>query len=224
MKFLKLTKQATYFATSIVTAVSLFAIWLSLRGLPLHFSSEPHRTIGRIMAQKAASLLGSGGEIIVFARDTLTFPQPAADSQLASFTRELKNSNLHIASLKRLQLDPLRQMELPSGDLFELMKRANPASVIVSFMGPPFLTREQLARLGPIHCKMVAFCPGEIYNQADLRGLFQTGLLHGAIIGRPQSKSIPVREQGTAATFENLYLDITEANLVDLPNRGEKTL
>jgi len=224
MNFPKLTKRATTLAAGIVIATSLLAVLLTAWGLPPHFPSEPHKTIGRIMAQKAASLLGPGGEIIVFARDTFAFPQPAADFQLASFARELKKSSLQIGSIKRLQSDPLRQMELPSGDLFELMRRANPASVIVSFMGPPFLTREQLAKLGPVHCKMIAFCPGEIYNQTDLRALFESGLLQGAIVGRPQARPAQPRDQVIPTAFERLYLDIKGSNLAELPTRGDRPL
>ncbi|MDB6037558.1 MAG: hypothetical protein JWM99_1399, partial [Verrucomicrobiales bacterium] len=153
-------------------------------------------------------------------RDTKAFEQPAADLQEEAFDREIRNSGSTIASVTRLQLDPLRPLEIPPGDLFQLMRKANPSSVIVSFMGAPFLPADQLRNLGPVHCKIVAFCPGEIYKQTNLKGLFEAGLLHSAVVSKPSSRSL----QPANGNLESLYLSIDLANLADLPTREASAL
>lgn len=199
---------------------SIAAIFLCVWGLPLRFPSEPHRAIGKLMARKCLSLLGPGGKVHLIVRDTKAFEQPAADQQETAFEHEIKSSGSSVDSVVRLQLDPLRPLEIPPGDLFELMRKASPASVIVSFMGPPFLSADQIRRLGPVHCKVVAFCPGEIYKQTNLRGLFEAGLLHAAIVGKPPSKSVP----STSRNLESFYSSIDSGNLSELPNREARTL
>ncbi|MDB6039512.1 MAG: hypothetical protein JWM99_3353 [Verrucomicrobiales bacterium] len=199
---------------------SIASIFLSISGFPLSFPSEPHRSIGKLMARKCLSLLGPGGQIHLIVRDTKAFEQPAADLQEEAFDREIRNSGSTIASVTRLQLNPLRPLEIPPGDLFQLIRKASPSSVIVSFMGAPFLPADQLRNLGPAHCKIVAFCPGEIYKQTNLKGLFEAGLLHSAVISKPPSRSL----QPANRNFENLYRSIDSGNLADLPTREASAL
>jgi hypothetical protein len=205
---------------SVAIFVSIASIFLSISGLPLSFPSEPHRSIGKLMARKCLLLLGPGGQIHLIVRDTKAFEQPAAEEQEKAFEREIRSSGATIASVTRLQLDPLRPLEIPPGDLFQLMRKASPSSVIVSFMGAPFLPADQLRNLGPVHCKIAAFCPGEIYKQTNLKGLFEAGLLHSAVVSKPPSRSL----QPANRNFDNLYLSIDSGNLADLPTRDAGAL
>ena len=89
------------------------------------------------MAQQTLRHLKPGGQVILITRDTTTFENPATDVQLASFRKTLRKARVTVGLIQSLQVDPLRPMEVPSGDFQELIRKAPKGSVIVSFMGPP---------------------------------------------------------------------------------------
>ena len=191
-------------------------LWFSLAGFlcsaavaissafyfPPRFEREPYATVGRVLARQVSKTLKSGGEIVAIARDTAAFGQPANDITLQAFSDELKKLQLPSPRIVRLQIDPLRQSEVPPGDLFELMRKTSANGIIVSIMGPPLLSPEQISRLGPTHCKVIAFCPGAMLNSSSLNALFEVGILEAAIVtrapGRPSGRPV-------AKDFEHLY-------------------
>ena len=104
-------------------------------------------------------------ETIVITRDTTTFENPATDVQMASFRKTLREARVIVGSVQSLQVDPLRPVEVPSGDFQEMIGKAPKGSVIVSFMGPPpLLSSAQRRRLEETKPAIVAFCPGSIFR------------------------------------------------------------
>src|SRR5438552_18676129 len=99
-----------------------------------------HSDIGRVLAKEALSLLRPGGQITVITRDTEAFPQPALDILLKSFEQEVHRERETPVGTLTLQLDPLRPVEVPPGDFYELIRRSTAERIIVSFFGPPVLT------------------------------------------------------------------------------------
>ncbi len=188
-------------------------IVVKLYGLPLSPTAEPHSTIGRVMARKAVSLLGPKGRIMVITRDTDSFLQSSMDQLFHGFESELAKSKNSVESILKLQLDPLRPNQVPPGDLFELMRKANSDSVLVTFMGAPFLNTDQLTKLGPNHCKVIAFCPGGSNAQSGLKTTFQAGLLQDVIIERPQARSSSPSPTKTIRSYDALYAEYNGANL-----------
>jgi hypothetical protein len=193
------------------------AVYLAANELPPQTSAEPHQTLGAVMAREALTRLSPGGAINIIIRDTKTFPQPAMDIQVASFKKSVSRANANIASTLNLQIDPLRPFEVPSGDFFELIRRASQGSVIVSFMGPPLLAHDQRNQLTAIKPKVIAFCPGYVAELDDLRPLFEQGLLHAAIIPRRGASRAVSPTAGASESFDQLYEVVTSANLTDLP-------
>ena len=101
-------------------------------------------------------------------------------------------------TVKPIQLDPLRPVEVPPGDFYETIRRAKPNHVIVSLLGPPVLEPEQRAKLGSVKPKIVAFCTGSLAEQVDLRELIRSGLVHAAIVNKQPAG-------GSGETFDQLY-------------------
>jgi len=185
-------------------------------GFGPHIDRAPHAATGTVIAQQALALLKPGGHLIVIARDTTDFKNPASDIQLASFRRELSRAKVTISSLHSIQIDPLRPVEVPAGDFFELLHKTNPGDVIVSFMGPPLLSEAQISGLASGKPAVVAFCSGTLADQVDLRSLFGQGLLQAAVItkknpasGAPKSSSLP-------EFFDRSFSLITPSNLAML--------
>src|SRR5262245_4069852 len=160
-----------------IACTATLAAWGSLL-LVLHggfgpsINPKPHEATGWMLAQQALTLLKPGGQIIVIARDTAAFKNPASDIQLASFKKTIRTAHATVVSVHALQVDPLRPVEVPPGDFFELIKAAPKGSVIVSFMGPPLLSEAQRTRLPESKPVIVAFCSGSLPERIDLQTLF----------------------------------------------------
>ena len=210
--------RITEFASALTTLGALTVMVVSNCEWPPSTHRKLHAAIGKAIAREALSLLGNGGQITVIARDTATFQQPAAEIQLNSFREEIRRSKATIGTTQFLQVDPLRPLQVPPGDFFELIRRAPSGNVIVSFMGPPLLTEEQRGQLGTVKPRIVAFCPGSVAGSIDLRALFDQQLLHAAVVSRRNSGRSPPSDKGLADSYERLYRSVTAVNLDSLPD------
>lgn len=178
---------------------------------------EPHKAAGYVLAQQALGLLKPGGEIKVIARDTSTFKNPASDILLESFRKTIEQGHASIGGLERLQVDPLRPVEVPAGDFFELIRKTPKGSVIVSLMGPPFLSETQRRQLAEINPAIVAFCSGSLAEQADLHGLFEEGLLQAAVVSRHSPLAAASPPTDRRGWFDQWFIAVTAANAGNIP-------
>ncbi|MGO9200066.1 MAG: hypothetical protein ACLQM8_05945 [Limisphaerales bacterium] len=195
------------------------AILFSLRGgFPPRPNPKPHQAAGWMMARLALGLLKPGGQIVIISRDTAAFKNPATEIQLASFKKALRKSHAVIGSIRAIQVDPLKPVEAPPGDFFELIRQTPGENVIVSFMGPPLLTEAQAGQLGAAKPGIVAFCSGGLPDQIDLRWFFERGLLQAAVVSRPNPlASQPKDLQGW---FDRFFVAVTTADDPNLAARG----
>lgn len=197
---------------SLVACGAWAAAYLMLKGAgPALSAGESHDVTGRAMALEAQALLRPPGQLLVLARDTTAFENPASELQWSAFTRAVRKARAPIRVVHRLQLDPLRPVQAPPGDFFEMLRGAHEGDVIVSFVGPPLLTELQRAQLGAIKPSVVAFCSGRLPELVDLKQLFDQGLLHAAVVAKHG------RSTSAAAQPMESYITVTRANLADLP-------
>jgi hypothetical protein len=198
-----------------VTAAALGLILRSQGGMPPGEDRALHEEVGRALARESLGLLGPGGHLVLFARDTSDFPQDAADIARRSFEKEAEGVGHPVSATRLIADDPLRLVKVPDGDFFEVLRRAKAGDVVASFMGPPLLSDEQRAMLGEPRARIVAFCSGSMPAVLDLRRLAEQHLLHGAVLSRT-----PARDPGGKAgreAFEALYVRADAAALL----RGE---
>ena len=193
-------------------------VWLYLFFNPLTpgIDHQPHEALGEVLAQETIKFLGAGGKVIIIDRDTLTFPNPASDTQLKRFEQVLKKGGVKTPTLHLLKMNPIGLMMVPPGDFFEIIKKAGEADVIVSFLGPPMLSDEQIAKLGNKRPKIVAVCSGEMPARINLKQMFDEKLLRAAVLTR---KNPPARSAGSGPRdhFEQWFWLATPANVAELP-------
>jgi hypothetical protein len=216
--------RSTEIIAALAALAAMVAIVLSLFRFGPRIDRKVHQEIGQALARETVGLLGKGGQITIVTRDTASFRQPAIDIALASFKEEIRRAGAAIASTQEVQVDPLRPVEVPPGDFFELIRRAPAQNAIVSFMGPPLLTEEQRRKLGRIQPKIVAFCSGSVVANVDLRRLFDAGLLHAAVVNRPLPPAGLDKVQKVAETFGQLYMTVTARDLSKLPSHSGASL
>ncbi len=204
-KFIGITAGAAAMA-------SCAALYLVLHGgFGPGFKPEPFAATGWVMARQALNLLKPGGQVIVICRDTAAFKNPASDIQLASFNRTLNQAHVTATKTLALQVDPLRPVEVPPGDFFELIRKTPPGSVIVSFMGPPLLTEAQRLQLGEAKPGIVAFCSGNLPDRIDLKTLFDQQVIQAAVLSRKSPVRSVTPPRDPQAWFDEGFLAVTAA-------------
>lgn len=77
-----------------------------------------------MLAQETIKLLGPGGKAILLGRDTVTFPNPASDTQLKQFEKSLKQRGVKVTTLHLLKMNPISLMMVPSGIIWRSSKNA----------------------------------------------------------------------------------------------------
>jgi hypothetical protein len=178
---------------------------------------RPHEAAGYVLAQQTLTLLKPGGQITVIARDTSAFKNPASDILLKSLRKTIQQGGGSIGSVQLLQVDPLRPVEVPGGDFFELIRKTPKGSVIVSLMGPPLLSETQRKQLGEVNPAIVAFCSGSLPEQVDLRTLFDEGLLHAAVVSRRTPAVASSARGDLRSWFDRWFVTVTAANAGSIP-------
>ena len=203
-------------AAGLVTLSAWATLWfVTPGGVGPSFNPRPHEASGWVLGQQALSLLKPGGPVVVIARDTAAFKNPASDVQLASLKKTLRAAGVSVTKLQALQVDPLRPVEVPPGDFFELIRKTPKGGVIVSLMGPPVLNETQRKQLGEIKPRIVAFCSGSSPENVDLRSLLEQGLLQAAVVSRTGTRS-SAHPKDLQGWFDGSFLAVTAANAASL--------
>src|SRR6185503_16822207 len=74
---------------SLAIAGAALSLFVTFHPRPPRPDAALHGALGQAVGKEAAQLLGSGGRVVVIARDTETFPNPAVDLQVKSFAQAL---------------------------------------------------------------------------------------------------------------------------------------
>ena len=210
----------------VVMIASLGAIWRALHDAPPARPAALPAEIGRVLAAEAGKLLKPGGRIVLISRDTESFPQPSFDALTGAVQRALKDAGTPPVTTRAIQLDPLRPLQVPPGDFVELLRKAGPADVLVSLLGPPFLSDEQRTALGPVKPRVVAFWPGTLAEYGNLRSLFEQRLLSAAILHRPEGLGLAgkggsaMAPSSRALRFDDLYQVVSGTGIPPEPLPG----
>lgn len=206
----------------------LFAALAVVSGAIFFFTLPPpvdrklHSEIGRALAGEASTLLKPGGRVTLITRDPETFPQPSVDVLIRSFERNL-NSGAQISKLV-VQVEPLRPASVPTGDFFELLRKAKSEDVIVSLLGPPVLSDQQRFILGGVRPKVIALCNGGMSANLNLRSLSDAGLLHAAVVSRQFPPARTDVQRQVPRDFATLYQTFSAKELASLPYPASSAL
>jgi hypothetical protein len=202
-------------AAAVTTLAAWCGLYVFLHPRPPQLDRRPHEALGARLAQETIRLQEPGARIIVFARDPVPFPVPASAAQLDGFLRTLKKAGRSVTAIRGVKLDPLRLAAVPPGDFFDQLRLGRDNDVIVSFLAPPVLDAEQLAKLGNKRPRVLAVCSGATRTPMELRRLFEQRLLAVAVV----SRSDPPGRQAAgsrADAFDQMFKLITPANLAEL--------
>jgi hypothetical protein len=209
-------KRTVNAAAVLVILVALGSLYLTLIGLSPHVDVRPQEALGAAMARETRKQLGAGGRIHLIRRDTAVYPNPAADAQIRAFYRELRKAGASVATTTVIKKDPLSLLSVPPGDFYKILEKASEPDVIASFMGPPMLTADQLAKLGSKRPKIVVVCSGDMPRQVDLKRRFEQKLVETAILSRRETPSALPASDSLQAWFDHFFVVVNQANLAEL--------
>lgn len=199
-----------------VTAIAGVWLGLFLFPFPPGIDTRLHTALGETLAAEAIKLADPGSRFIVLARDTVEFQVPATVAQLEGLQQTLKAAGRPPATVRIFKTDPLRVVDVPPGDFFELLRQAKENDVFISLLGPANIADAQLARLGPTkRPKVIALCAGTLPRRVALKKLFTQQLLHAAIVSRPDAPAQAGPGDAKAAVAKLFHI-ITPANLAEL--------
>jgi len=176
------TKKNALIAIASLLVIAGSASWIYYREFkaPKH-DVGLHRRVGEVMAEQAVKLVGTKGRLVL-----ITIPigrEPELKTQLEAFRRTLKK--LGDYEIKEHELDTKDQAKYGlgaglSGRRFVRTVKNNPkANVIISFVGAPKLSDEEVAEL----TKMPKFI-AETRSPDHLPKLFDKQIIQIAVASR----------------------------------------
>jgi len=165
-----------------VLAIATSATWIYYREFkaPKH-NVRLHQRIGEVMAEQTARVLGPKGKVLLLIIPTGSAPE--LETQLQAFHRTL--AKLGNYDLKEHEFDTRDQAKYGvgsglSGRRFLRAIKNNPtADALVSFVGAPKLSDEELAQL----TRMPKFI-AETRSAEDLPKLFEKQIIQVAVVSR----------------------------------------
>lgn len=189
---------------ALAMAGSLVGFGLWARPFPPRPDAEVPAGIGAALAREILREVKPGIGVAVVRREVEGSAQPEDELLFRGFERAFLAGGGRIAVVQAIQVDPLRPLEVPPGDFFELIRKSPPGSGIVSLMGPPLLSAERWAQVGAVRGEVppiVAFCPGATASRGGLSGLLAERKVRAAVVERTAGEG----RKAEARTFDAQY-------------------
>jgi len=180
------------------------------------FNVALHRGVGRVMAEETSRLLGNHGKIVIIAMEFAKVPELRV--QMEEFKNALQQpGGITVKQTYNLETENQPKYGLGSGlsgrRYVRIVNKNTNAAAIVSFVGAPHLTDDEIAQLN-IKPKLIA----ETRSAAKLKPLFEKQVLHSAIVARFE---FPTPLKGKPRTprdwFNQRFQVVTAANADSLP-------
>ena len=179
------------------------------------FNVGLQRRIGEVLAEQTASVVGKKGKVVTMAIDTKEWPE--LKTQLQAFKATLKK--LGDYELREYEMDTKDQPKYGVGSglsgrrYVRTVNKNTNASVFVSFIGAPKLSKEEMAELA-IKPRFIA----ESRSVDNLPKLFEHQLIDVAVVSRFQYPAPPPEKPGTAQEwFTKRFQVVTPQSVANVP-------
>ncbi len=196
-------------------------IWIYFTQVTTPVYNVPlHQRVGEVLAQETARLIHTQGQVVVVTMDASK--EPELKAQLRMFEQTLKK--MGPISVKELPVDTEDKPQyrtgagLSSRRFLRIVKKSASADAIVSFIGAPRMTEEELDQVG----KSPSFV-AECRSADKIKRLFDKNILQVAVVNRFEYPA-PVKHNPKTPKqwFEKYYQVVTAENASSLPkNSGD---
>ncbi len=179
------------------------------------FNVGLQRRIGEVLAEQTASVVGKKGKVVTIAIDTKEWPE--LKTQLQAFKTSLKK--LGDYELREYEMDTKDQPKYGVGSglsgrrYVRTVNKNTNASVFVSFIGAPKLSKEEMAELA-IKPRFIA----ESRSVDNLPKLFQHQLIDVAVVSRFQYPApAPEKPRNPQEWFTKRFQVVTAQSVAAVP-------
>jgi hypothetical protein len=204
-----------------VAAIVTSGVWIysTQFGQPA-FNMALHQRVGEVLAEQTAKLIHSNGQVVVVTMDSGKFPELKA--QMQTFEKALKK--IGPMRIKQLPMDTDDKPQyrtgagLSSRRFLRIVKKSSDADAIVSFIGAPRMTEEEMEQVDKAP-KFIAECR----SPDKIKRLFDKKILQLAVINRFDYPA-PIKHNPKTPRqwFEKYYQIVTTETASDLPkNSGD---
>lgn len=180
-------------------------------------SLKPYQALGAVTAEETAKLVGNHGLIAVIAEDFGRYNMAWVKVQMSSFKSTLEKNGVALAKIEKVihpELSEGQGQAFTAEVLLRLIQNHPPISGVVIFAALPPFSDQDLSRLQRYGKKIVVVSKTAI----GYRTLLESGVIHVAIITRPEAPSDPEKKPKTPRDlFDKEYVVVTRANLAELP-------
>jgi hypothetical protein len=209
-------QRNTLLATGSILVIAVCAVWIYYREFKaLKHNVALHRRVGEVMAEQTSKMIGNKGRIVLVTIPT--GPEPELQTQLVAFRETLKR--LGDYDIKDHELDTKDQPKYGVGSglsgrrFVRAVKNNRKADVIVSFVGAPKLSEEELAEL-TTHPKFIA----QSRSTDNLPKLFEKQIIQVAVVSRFAFPAPGPREPKTPQQwFDKRYQIVASDAVRSLP-------
>jgi hypothetical protein len=193
-----------------ILAIGASVCWITLQQRAPNMNVSLHQAVGRVMAEETARLLGGKGQVAIVSMETARVPE--LKTQLQAFEKALQRMN-GITVLERYELDPEDKPKygagtgLSAGRFLRIVKKSAKADVIVSFVGVPRLTDEEMEKLD----RMPKFL-AEAKDRDKLTKLMEKKLLQVAVVPRFEFPAPVSEKPRSAREWFDKYFQVVTSN------------
>ena len=185
------------------------------------FNVALHQAVGRVMAEETARAMNDTGRVVIVAIELAGVPELKV--QLKEFERVLRKfPNVTIKEKYLLETEDKPKYSFGTGlsgrRFVRLVNKNQSADAIVSFVGAPSLSSNEVAEL-----KKTPRFIAEARAADKLKPGFEQKVLHTAIVSRFQFPTpVKGRPRNSQEWFDQRWQVVTAANAKDLPDgKGE---
>lgn len=155
-------QRNTIIGTIAVLAIlaAVTSIFFTKRGSGYNSSFKPSEALGKVLAEETAALLNQRGRIVVIEWDLKPDQLPRSSEQVKSFKETLKKKKgISIVHSHLISAEGPPMMVLGSGlsgaGFLQVAEKYADADAVVSFVGLPLLSRQQLEQIKTPRPKVV---------------------------------------------------------------------
>jgi hypothetical protein len=168
--------------------------------------SDRYTALGTVMAQKTTELCGGKGDIVLLVNVADDNNETAFGKTQTAF-RQALNQSIRITATERLSLpSPMPGLDpLSPAQFRDLLQKYSTVAAIVTFVGVPNLSPEEISQLPSSRPKVVAV----VTYGSPRKSLFARGLLQLAAIAKPTLDQNTLNSGAAQEIFDAHYQLIT---------------
>jgi len=201
-------------ATGAIVAIIASALCIYYtQSRPTQLNIPLHQAVGEMLAETTSRLVGPHGSVLIVTVNSSQIPE--LKIQIDSFERHLKQLG-NITVKDTLKLDPGDNPKYRPGSglsakhFLKIAQNNTGVDAIVSFIGAPQLTDDEIAAMKPIP-KFIA----ETHSPERLQNLLQKNILQVAIVPRYEFPApVPKKPRTNREWFDHYFQVIARATVL----------